>query len=94
MKSFALELCSFGGFPLKEESELLSQDNKGIIIWIYIIIVLIVLSLSINYFGNNSTATLHISFSYLTHFNDVLSVPSHSYNLQISHLDEGKIGEC
>jgi hypothetical protein len=34
--------------------KLFSQDNKGIIIWIYIVLVFIVLSLSIKYFGNNN----------------------------------------
>jgi hypothetical protein len=49
-----------GGFPLKEASEIFSQDNKGIIIWIYIVIVLIFHLFLLTIFGNNSTTSMHI----------------------------------
>jgi hypothetical protein len=62
VKSFLLGIYFVGGFPLKEESELLSQDNKGIIIWNYIVIVIIVSYLSTNYFGINFAIVMHIYF--------------------------------
>jgi hypothetical protein len=37
---FVLELCSVGGFPLEEASELGYRDNKGIIFGINCVIVL------------------------------------------------------
>jgi hypothetical protein len=62
---FVLELCSVGGFPLEEASELFSQDNKGIIFG-SIVSLCLLFFLSANYFDNNCIFALHISFWYLT----------------------------
>jgi hypothetical protein len=65
VNSFVLELCSIGGFPLEEASEIFSQDNKGIIFWINCVIVLTV-SFFLLTIVIKIVFTLHISFWYLT----------------------------